>query len=256
MAEPLLQVKELVERFDQNIEAYQSLAYNEAQVRLEFINPFFEALGWDVTNKAGYAEAYKDVIHEDAVKVGGATKAPDYSFRVGGARKFFLEAKKPAVSVKDETSPSYQLRRYAWSAKLPLSILTNFAEFAVYDCRLPPKETDKASAGRILYLTFKEYPDRWEEIDSVFSKDAVLKGSFDKFAEAGKAKRGTAPVDAQFLAEIESWREVLARNLALRNPKLTVRDLILPYGAPLTESSSSACARTEALSNTANSKPC
>jgi len=29
------------------------------------------------------------------LKVGGATKAPDYSFRIGGTRKFFLEAKKP-----------------------------------------------------------------------------------------------------------------------------------------------------------------
>ena len=113
MAEPPLQVKELVERFEKNVEAYQSQTYNEAQVRLEFINPFFEALGWDVANKQGYAEAYKDVIHEDAIKVGGATKAPDYSFRVGGAKKFFLEAKKPAISIRDETSPAYPVRRYA-----------------------------------------------------------------------------------------------------------------------------------------------
>ena len=156
MAEPPLQVKELVERFEKNVEAYQSQTYNEAQVRLEFINPFFEALGWDVANKQGYAEAYKDVIHEDAIKVGGATKAPEYAFRVGGAKKFFLQAKKPAISIRDDTSPAYQLRRYAWSAKLPLSILTNFAEFAVYDCRLPPKESDKASVGRVLYLTYRD----------------------------------------------------------------------------------------------------
>jgi len=32
-------------------------------VRLELINPFFKALGWDVYNEAGYAEAYKDVVH-------------------------------------------------------------------------------------------------------------------------------------------------------------------------------------------------
>jgi len=218
-------VSELIARFEQNIDSYQSQAYNETQVRLEFINPFFEALGWDVTNKAGYAEPYKDVIHEDAVKVGGATKAPDYSFRIGGSRKFFLEAKKPAISIKDDTSPAYQLRRYAWSAKLPLSILTNFAEFAVYDCRLPPKESDKASIGRVLYFTYKDYAAHWEQIASIFSKQAVLQGSFDKFAEAGKGKKGTSQVDAEFLTEIEGWREALAKNIALRNPKLTVRDL-------------------------------
>ena len=137
----------LIKRFERNIEAYHNVAYNETQVRQEFINPFFEALGWDVANKAGYAEAYKDVIHEDAIIVGGATKAPDYCFRIGGARKFFVEAKKPALNLKKEQSPAYQLRRYAWSAKLPLSILTSFSEFSVYDCRLPPKESDKASLG-------------------------------------------------------------------------------------------------------------
>lgn len=72
MAEPPPQLKQLAERFDENIEAYRSPGYNKTQVRLEFINPFFEALGWGVTNKAGYAEAYKDVIHEDAIKVSGA----------------------------------------------------------------------------------------------------------------------------------------------------------------------------------------
>lgn len=216
---------DLVERFERNIDSYQNHSYNETLVRIEFINPLFEALGWDLTNKSGYAEAYKDVIHEDAIKSGGATKAPDYCFRIGGARKFFLEAKKPAVNVKSDTSPAYQLRRYAWSAKLPLSILTDFGEFAVYDCRVLPKPTDKASTARILYFTYKDYLERWDEIADIFSREAVLRGSFDKFAESKKGKRGTSQVDAQFLAEIEKWREDLAKNLALRNPKLTVRDL-------------------------------
>jgi len=225
MAETPTGITQLIEKFEQNLESYRNPAYGETQVRVEFINPLFEALGWDVANKAGHAEAYKAVIHEDAIKVGGATKAPDYSFRVGGTRKFFLEAKKPSVTIKDDTSPAYQLRRYAWSAKLPLSILTNFAEFAVYDCRVAPKAVDKASVGRVLYLTYNEYESRWGEIAKVFSKEAILQGSFDKFAEAGKGKKGTSAVDAEFLAEIESWREALAKNLALRNPRLSVRDL-------------------------------
>ncbi len=217
-------VAALIDRFEQNRESYKSQSYNETQVRREFLDPFFEALGWDVANKQGHAEAYKDVIHEDAVKIGGNTKAPDYCFRIGGARKFFLEAKKPAVNVKDEISPAYQLRRYAWSAKLPLSILTDFEEFAVYDCRTRPNPSDKPSTGRILYLTYRDYLARWEEIASIFTKEAVLKGSFDKYAVTDR-KRGTATVDAEFLKEIETWREALAKNLALRNPKLGVHEL-------------------------------
>jgi hypothetical protein len=139
MAEVPKQIEDLLAKFDQNLDAYRNPAYGETEARVEFINPFFEALGWDVANKAGIAEAYKDLIHEDAVKIGGATKAPDYSFRIGGTRKFFLEAKKPAIGLQDQVNPAYQLRRYAWSAKLPLSILTNFAELAVYDCSMLPK---------------------------------------------------------------------------------------------------------------------
>ncbi len=215
----------LIERFERNREAYRSGQYNETQLRREFIDPFFKALGWDVDNEKGYAEAYKDVIHEDAIKVGGFTKAPDYCFRIGGARKFFIEAKKPSVNLKGDVSPAFQLRRYAWSAKLPLSILTDFEEFAVYDCRSKPVKTDKPATARTLYLTYTEYADRWDEIASIFSRDAVLKGSFDKYAESSRVKRGTAEVDAAFLKEIESWRDVLARNLALRNPDLSQREL-------------------------------
>ncbi len=217
-------IHELVERFKFNEEAYRSGNYNETQLRNEFLNPFFEELGWDVLNRQGYAEAYKDVIHEDAIKIGGVTTAPDYCFRIGGARKFFLEAKKPQVNIKDDISPAFQLRRYAWSAKLPLSILSDFEEFAVYDCRIEPVKTDKASTARIFYCRYTEYADKWEEIADKFSKQAILKGSFDKYA-TGKNRKGTQEVDAAFLQEIETWREALAKNLALRNPELNTRDL-------------------------------
>ncbi|MBI1878421.1 MAG: N-6 DNA methylase [Chloroflexi bacterium] len=219
------QVHELVERFERNLSDYKGGIYNETQVRREFIDPFFKALGWDVDNEKGYAEAYKDVIHEDAIKVGGATKAPDYCFRIGGTRKFFLEAKKPSVNIKHDTHPAYQLRRYAWSAKLPLSILTDFEEFAVYDCRIKPDQADKSATARILYLTYADYLARWDELTEIYSREAVLKGSFDRFVESSQGKRGTAEVDAAFLAEIERWRELLARNIALRNPGLGQRAL-------------------------------
>ena len=134
----LAQVNNLVERFRRNLDAYHKPEYKEAQVRIEFINPFLEALGWDVNNVQGYAEQYKDVVHEDSLRVGGAVEAPDYCFRIGGTRKFFLEAKKPSVALRTDVGPAYQLRRYAWSAKLPLSILTDFEELSIYDCASRP----------------------------------------------------------------------------------------------------------------------
>jgi hypothetical protein len=219
------EILELVKRFEQNSEAYLSGRYNETQLRREFLDPFFKALGWDIDNIAGYAEAYKDVIHEDAIRIGSYLKAPDYCFRIGGTRKFFVEAKKPSISIADETLSAFQLRRYAWSAKLPLSILSDFEEFAVYDCRIKPDKSDSATVARVFYCTYREFGEKWDWIASIFSRDAVLKGSFDKYAEANKAKRGTAEVDDDILATIEGWRNDLAHNSALRNPDLSPREL-------------------------------
>jgi hypothetical protein len=219
------EVAALVERFARNRDAYRNPTYNETQTRREFIDPLFKALGWDLDNVGGLAEAYKDVIHEDAIKIGGATKAPDYCFRIGGTRKFFVEAKKPAIGLETDPEPAYQLRRYAWTSKLPLSVLTDFEEFAVYDCRIPPKVGDKASVARVFYGTCDEYAANWDYIAGLFSKGAVLKGAFDKYAESNKRKKGTAEVDTEFLKQIEAWRLALAQNFAWRNPSLAARDL-------------------------------
>src|SRR6266699_6685069 len=76
-----------------------------------------------------------------------------------------------------------------------------------------------------MYLTYTDYLQHWDEIASIFSRESILKGSFDTYAEATKGKRGTAEVDTAFLQEIESWREMLAKQLALRNKQLTQREL-------------------------------
>lgn len=218
-------IRELVERFSLNIEQYKSGRYNEAQVRQEFIDHMFKAMGWDMDNEQGNAEAYKEVIHEDAIKIGSATKAPDYAFRIGGQRKFFLEAKKPSININEDHEPAYQIRRYAWTAKHHLSILTNFEEFAVYDCRIKPDKNDKASTARVKFYKYTEYEEKWEEISGIFSKEAILKGSFDRFVADSKKKKGTAEVDDAFLEDIENWRDMLAKNIAIRNPKLSQREL-------------------------------
>lgn len=214
-------ISELVERFTDQYDSYKKSDYNETLTRRDFIDPFFKALGWDIDNENGYAESYREVIHEDKVKVGKATKAPDYSFRlVGGKRLFFVEAKKPSVSVKDEIQPAYQVRRYGWSAKLPISIITDFEEFSVYDCTKKPKPIDKASNARIKYLTFKEYLTEYDFLWDTFSKERVLKGSFDKFVQSDTHKKGTATVDKEFLQSLDSWRTYLATSISLNNKAL------------------------------------
>lgn len=222
MAAPKI-IEELVDKFNSDPAFYRSAYFNETEVRTQFINPFFEALGWDVYHKC-YPD-YRDVKEEDAVKVEGKTKNPDYSFRLFEKRKFFVEVKKPSINIESGVYPAYQIRSYAWSADLPLSILTDFEEFSVYYCRSRPFRDDKPTKSRLLYFRYDQYVEKWPEIAALFSRDAVLNGSLDKYVGSLPQTRGDKRVDAALLEDISKWREMLAKNIALHNSDLDTMGL-------------------------------
>ncbi|MDD5025253.1 MAG: type I restriction endonuclease, partial [Methanoregula sp.] len=222
-------IKKLIEQFDilRNSYITSRETYNETKLRQDYLDHFFIALGWDVYNKQGWSEQAREVSVEQTIKISGTTDFIDYSFKIGRDLIFIAEAKAPKVRIKDNAKAAYQVRRYAWNAKLALCILTNFDEFAIYDCTKKPSASDSAGIARIDYFTFKELPVKWDEIAKTFSKEAVFNGSFETFAKTTKGKKGTATVDEAFLKEIEDWRESLAKNISLRNrdPPLTVDEL-------------------------------
>lgn len=217
-------IAELVERFSDQFNNYKKSDYNETQTRKDFIDPFFEALGWDMNNKHGAWEAYREVIHEDKLKVGGVTTAPDYSFRlIGGQRLFFVEAKKPSIAIIDDVAPAYQVRLYGWNAKLAISVVTDFEEFAVYECSKKPLKTDKASKARVNYYTYKDYLKEFDFFWNTFSKQQVIKGGLIKFQQSDK--KGTATVDKDFLESLDVWRKELAANIYKNNEGISEDEL-------------------------------
>lgn len=222
--EKLEKLKKLVGTFRQNLAQYKATSYKEARTRTDFIDKFFKLLDWDISNEEGVIEQYRDVVREDTVEIGGNQKAPDYSFRIGSQVVFFVEAKKPSVNIKDAPDPAFQLRRYAYTARLPVSILTDFEELAVYDTRIKPGKNDKPSFARIFYCNFEEYEKNFEFIFNTFSKNAVRKGSLNQYIE-GEGKKGTSEVDKEFLKMIESWRNELAKTVALKNRSLDIEKL-------------------------------
>ena len=181
-------------------------------------------MGWDISNKEGLSQTYRDVIHEDKLKIGKETKAPDYSFRIGGNRVFFVEAKKPSRNLKEDSEAAYQIRRYAWSGKLAVSILTDFEEFAIYDCSKKPSPNDKASMSRIEYINYEDYLNRFDFLYDTFAKENVLRGSLEKYNADTKSKKGTESVDIDFLNSLDDLRTKLASNISKLN-SLSLRDL-------------------------------
>ncbi|MDE2777880.1 MAG: Eco57I restriction-modification methylase domain-containing protein [Chloroflexota bacterium] len=193
---------QLVEKFERDISRFQQPDYNEAQLREAFVNPFFRALGWDLGEQ---------VLHEAGLRSGGTIKHPDYTFLAGNRRAFYVETKKPSIDIGASVEPAEQLRSYGWSGDTALGILTNFAEFAVYDCRIKPEQGDSPEEARVLYLTHGQYLDQWERLRAALSPEAVRQGAHRDLLEA--EAKGVLRVDEAFLRDMESWRADLAEHL-------------------------------------------
>jgi hypothetical protein len=210
-------IAELVVNFKDHINEYKKASYNEATLRIDFLNKFFNALGWDVENKQNLSPSFREVITEDRVHVEGRTKSPDYAFRLkNGSRQFFVEAKKPAVNISTHADSAFQLRRYGWNADIGISILSSFEYLAVYDCSSKPLESQSATYSLLKIIPFEEYVDEFDYIWDHFSKDSVYKGSLGKF-KLVKNKKGSSSVDNEFLKSLDEWRSALAKNIFKNN---------------------------------------
>jgi type I restriction-modification system DNA methylase subunit len=214
------QLQNLIRKFEADKEHYLSKAYSEAQARIDFITPFFKALGWDVENEAGLPHGQRDVIVERAEE----GLRPDYNFRIGGQTKFFVEAKAPSEPL-DAARHILQAKDYAWSTNtVQFVVLTDFEEFRFYDATVKPDER-KPDEGLLLPLKYGEYVAKAEKLWE-FSKERVAAGSLDSMLPRDRrTQRLRIPPDESFLEDMTGWREELARNVFKNNPGLTAKQL-------------------------------
>jgi hypothetical protein len=220
-----VRVLDLIDRFAAAVSDGEDKGINETTLRETYLNPLFEDLGWDPRNRRGAAHPDRDVILEDKILVDGKTKAPDYTFLVDQRRRLFVEAKRPAVNIEQDRNSALQLRRYCWSAGLPFGLLTDFEEFAIYDCRVPPGPTDDPGVGRVAYFKYNALPQHWPLLAGMFSKQAVASGELDAIAARTKEPSNAKPIDSAFLDEIRNWRAELASVIAKLNAGLDVVQL-------------------------------
>lgn len=191
--------------------------YKEDWARTEYIEPLFGALGWERINPANLTNRSNGYVREIPLDSPTASGVPDYGFYVDGIRVLYVEAKKPFVNIKKDERPAFQIRDYAWSAKDPIGVVTDFEEFAVYNCRVQPLPQDKPNVGLVKYLRYDEYQPEWNWLLQTFSPEAIRSGALDELAKDYKHKKLLVPVDRAFLGEIQDWRRTLAADLAARN---------------------------------------
>ena len=220
---------ERVHQFSSHISEYTSHAYNETEVRVDFVNPLFKALGWDVDNEAGLPQHVREVTHEATVIVDEngnlRSKKPDYSFRIGTEVLFYLETKKPSVDITSDSAPAFQLRRYGWSGNLKISVLTNFADLYIYDCTVRPIETDELGVALIAHYSYTEYEEKFDEIYGLLSKESVLSGEFTRRFENVHSAFRHEPFDEYFLEQIKGWRLNLGKSIWQNTPSISEETL-------------------------------
>ena len=211
----------LIRRFESDRDHYLSKGYPEAQARVDFITPFFKALGWDVENEAALPHHSREVLVEAAEDTGGR---PDYSFRIAGQTRFFVEAKAPSEEL-DTTRHIIQAKTYAWNTKLVFFVvLTDFEEFRFYDASIRPDDR-KPDEGLLLKLKYTDYLSKADKLWE-FSRERVAAGSLDALLPRDRrTERLRIPVDESFLDEMTGWREELARDIYKNNRELTARQL-------------------------------
>lgn len=214
----LSKLQERINCFSENRLAYKNpkVAYNEHSCRNEYIDPLLKSLGWDITNQKAEAPQYREVIVENK---SSKTDRPDYSLTLRGVTKFFIEAKKPAIDISTAIDPALQARKYGWNAKHKIVVLTNFEYLAIYDASYVPQAGERAATARYRLYHFSEYIDKFEEIASLLSKEAVYSGRLEDYLEQDCIEAGNhkQPVDEFFLSQINKWRIALSNELYLNS---------------------------------------
>lgn len=219
-------LENLIKLYENNHSHYISNTYNESQCRLEFIDKLLECLGWDVQNNAGKKPQYKEVLVESYEQDLGK---PDYTLTLNGKSVFFVEAKKPHVNISIDKEPCFQAKRYGWSAKHKIVILTNFEDLLIYDTSFMPNVDDNTNSNLIGIYHYSEYLEKFEEIYSLISKEIVYSGNFDLlFTDNSSIGLN---VDDFFLNQINEWRLELGNYLYkkeknIKNINIEIQDLI------------------------------
>ena len=227
-------VQSLAKKFLSNQQHYLSSEYQETHVREDFINKFFNALGWERGD-----DPYRQEMKLEKPEKKSKGRA-DYAFSLAPHYqrvRFFVEAKRPQANIATPDN-CFQAIRYSWPKGIPIAVLSDFHYLYIIDSRFRPNITS-ADSRIVKKWHCSEYADRdkFAELYWLLSREAVAKGSIEFFAEnelpvpqvatkqyslfAGEARE----FDDDFLHQLDAWRESLASAFKHANNALTAEQL-------------------------------
>lgn len=216
-------IRQLVRSFAASESTYSSPTgkYQEAEARSEFIDPLLEAFGWDTTNRAGVAAAYRPVFREESQqRFDSHAKKPDYTLRDGRNGLVYVEAKKPAVNILTDMESILQARAYGYTDRHPIVVLTNFKDLSVYDTSSPALENDLPETCRLFTWHFTDYEACQVQIAAIIGQSQVIHPDWSQQFTATRPAQAI-PADQAFVKQINVWRRELGTNIVQNDPQIS-----------------------------------
>ncbi|MEK7664866.1 MAG: N-6 DNA methylase [Patescibacteria group bacterium] len=202
-------IKKLVEKYEKEKSLGRLKSYSEEETKKGFIEPLFEALGWNIYDK-------KEVSLEETI----SSKRVDYGFYLNDRIKFYLEAKKFNVDLYSEDFAN-QAIRYSFNKGAVWAVLTNFETLIIFNAQdIEKKLADK----KLLTIHCNEYIDKFDKL-WLLSKEAFEKDLLDKYGEEVGKKIEKVPISSLLYKDLQECREILIKNLSQWNKNVNSDDL-------------------------------
>ena len=173
---------------------------SEETVRV-WINELLGIFGWNVqdTHQVLQEKQLNELQRKKVHEIGSKNIRPDYTLVNGSVKLCFIDAKNLSVNISSDTDAAFQIRSYGWSIGADFSIVTNFEEIAIYDCKVLPVQNQPAEFARIHYFKLSDFEENFETINAFLCRESIINYRYEI-----NTKTGDSPdqVFALFLCNI------------------------------------------------------
>lgn len=186
-----------------------------------WLNQLLEIFGWDVrdTSQVLQEKVLSKLEKEKLQAIGSTNTRPDYTFRIAKQKLSFLDAKDISVNIQTDAEAAFQIKSYGWSILAPCAFISNFEEFAIYDCTYMPEQNQDPSLGR-LYFKLDNFVENFELLEDYLLKDNIYNGRLNELysdsMQGNKYVQKTTP-DLKFAAQLSEFRLALAADILANN---------------------------------------
>ena len=200
------EIAELVLKYQQ-LTPLEVNSYNEENTKNVFIQPLFEALGWD----------FHDIHEVTAEHPTGSRRRVDFAFRINGVSRFYVEAK--PLRDRLDAHPEWLSRAvsYAYNKGIPWVVLTNFKDLWL----LPGDAEDPFHQG-FVRIRADDFHSDFERL-TWLSKDSVTSGRLETEAAKFNLLPTRIPIEQRLYDQLREWRERLFNNIHHYNPKIPLQ---------------------------------